>query len=222
MRRNKFLAVIGSALVLSFCLLDARAQTDDLPKYEVGVQFTSITEPSYDGGHTEPGFGGRFTFNLNRSVSLEAEGNFFPHKCRSCGGGFGDSNGNIVQGFFGVKAGKRFQKWGIFAKGRPGLVSFSQGDTRYVNTGVGGPFPFEFLHTRLTNFAADVGGVLEFYPSKRIVARFDAGDTMIHYGRRQTNFLTFDPLGVPSLVPFTLRAETRHNFQFSAGVGFRF
>jgi hypothetical protein len=222
MKRNKFLVVIGSALVLSLCVLEAKAQSDDLPKYEVGVLFTSITEPSFDNGHTEPGFGGRFTFNLNRSVALEAEGNFFPHKCRSCGGGFGDSNGNISQGFIGVKAGKRFQKWGIFAKGRPGLVSFSQGDVRYVNTGAGGPFPFEFLHTRLTNFAVDVGGVLEFYPSKRIVTRFDAGDTMIHYGRRQSNFLLFDPFGVATLVPFTLRAETRHNFQFSAGVGFRF
>ena len=62
----------------------------------------------------------------------------------------------------------------------------------------------------------------EFYPSNSIVTRFDAGDTMIRYGRRQTNFLVFDPFGVASLVPFTLRAETRHNFQFSDGVGFRF
>ena len=224
MKRNNFLAVIVSVLCLSFCLLEAKAQSADVPKVEVGAHFTSITEPSYDGGRTEPGFGGRFTFNLNRSVALEAEGNFFPHKCVSCGRGpFGDSNGNITQGLFGVKAGKRFQRWGIFAKGRPGVVSFSQGDSKYVQTGTTGVFPFEFQRNRLTNFAFDLGGVLEFYPSKRIVTRFDAGDTMIHYGRRQSSFFSFSDFDVPPvLVPLTLRAETRHNFQFSAGVGFRF
>ncbi|MCU1265500.1 MAG: hypothetical protein JWM21_1818 [Acidobacteria bacterium] len=223
MRRNKFLAIIGSALVLSLCLLEGKAQSNDLPKYEVGVQFTALTEPSFDGGRTEQGLGGRFTFNLNRSVALEAEGNYFPHRCFNCGRGpFGDSNGNIAQGLFGVKVGKRFQKWGIFAKGRPGVVSFSQGNSGYVSTGGGGTFPFELMHKRLTNFAVDAGGVLEFYPSKRIVTRFDAGDTLIRYGRRQTNLLTLDSSGAVILFPYTLRAETRHNFQFSAGVGFRF
>jgi hypothetical protein len=56
-----------------------------------------------------------------------------------------------------------------------------------------------------------------------IVTRFEAGDTLIHYGQRRSNFLSFDPTtGVPTLVPFTIRAETRHNFQFVAGVGWRF
>src|SRR5882724_7464114 len=202
--RNKFLAAIVSLVCLCFYLLEAKAQSDGPPKYEVGVQFTSITEPSFDAGHTEPGFGGRFTFNLNRSIALEAVGNFFPHKCRNCGGGIGDSNGNITQGFVGIKAGKRFEKWGIFAKGRPGVVSFSQGDSKYVATGAGGPFPFEFVHKRLTNFAFDVGGVLEFYPSRKIVTRFEAGDTIIRYARRQTNLLTFDSTGSVTLFPFTL------------------
>jgi hypothetical protein len=225
--KNRFLSFMVSVVCLSCSLTGAQAQSTEVPKIEVGVQFTSITEPSYDGGRTEPGFGGRFTFNLNRSIALEAEGNLFPHNCRSCGGGNnGDSNGNISQGLFGVKAGKRFEKWGIFAKGRPGVVSFSQGDSKYVQTGPAvGPadFPFEFRQNRLTNFAFDLGGVLEFYPSKRIVTRFDAGDTMIHYGQRTSSFFTSSGLTGPLvLVPFTLRAETRHNFQFSAGVGFRF
>ena len=222
--RNRSFVFIVNIVMLSFCLPAVQGQSTDLPKIEVGVQFTSITEPNYDGGRTEPGFGGRFTFNLNRSVALEAEGNFFPHKCTSCGRGiFGDSNGNISQGLFGVKAGKRFQKWGIFAKARPGVVSFSQGDSRYVQTGSGNVFDFALLTKRLTNFAFDLGGVAEFYPSKRIVTRFDAGDTMIRYGQRTSNNFIFPTLtGPPVLVPFSFRAETRHNFQFSAGVGFRF
>jgi hypothetical protein len=218
--RSRFLFMkIGAGFCL---LLQANAQSSDVPKFEAGIQFTSITEPSFDNGRTEPGLGGRFTFNLNRSVALEAVGNFFPHKCQSCGS-LGDSNGNISQALFGVKAGKRFQKWGIFAKGRPGIVSFSQGDSKYVQTGASGTFPFEFQQHRLNTFAVDVGGVLEFYPSKHIVTRFDAGDTMIHYGQRTTTFFSFPTLtGPPVLVPFTQRAETRHNFQFAAGMGWRF
>jgi hypothetical protein len=62
----------------------------------------------------------------------------------------------------------------------------------------------------------DVGGVLEFYPTRRIVTRFDGGDTMIHYR-------SFDvPIFFFPLQTFRIPAETTHNFQFSAGVGYRF
>ena len=122
-----------------------------------------------------------------------------------------------------MKAGKRFQRWGIFGKARPGVVSFSTGASGYVPTGSGGPFPFRFDINRLTNFAFDAGVVIEFYPSRHIVTRFDGGDTLIHYRRRTINFLSFDPgTGVVSLLPFTRRASTRHNFLFIASVGFRF
>jgi hypothetical protein len=225
MKMRRLQATVVTLLCLPFALLEAKAQSDEVPKLEIGAQFTSITKPDFNNGATEPGFGGRFTLNLNRSVALEAVGNFFPHSCRFCGsgGGSGDNSGNITQGLFGVKAGKRFQKWGIFGKARPGVVSFSQGDSKYVATGTGGSFPFEFQRNRLTNFAVDLGGVLEFYPSRRIVTRFEAGDTLIHYGQRQSNFLSFDlTTGTPTLISFTTRSETRHNFQFVAGVGWRF
>jgi hypothetical protein len=219
MKSKKLLATVVILLCLSLGLAEARAQSDEVPKFEVGAQFTSITKPSADNGDTEPGLGGRFTLNLNRSVALEAMGNFFPHSCRFCG----DNSGNITQGLVGVKAGKRFDKWGIFAKVRPGVVSFSQGDNKFVSTGAGSSFPIQFEQKRLNNFALDLGGVLEFYPSRHIVTRFEAGDTMIHYGSRPSNLLLFDPTsGAPLLIPFRTQADTRHNFQFAAGVGWRF
>lgn len=222
MKMNKLMAAVVSLLCLPLCLLEAQAQSDEVPKFELGAQFTSITKPDFNNGATEPGFGARFTFNLDRNVALEALGNFFPHKCRYCS----DNSGNITQALFGVKAGKRFEKWGIFGKARPGVVSFSEGDTRFELASTGGStFPFDFfiLQSRQTHFAADLGGVLEFYPSKRIATRFEAGDTLTHYRRRQSSFLTFDPItGAPALFPFTTRSETRHNFQFAAGVGWRF
>ncbi|HEY7784702.1 MAG TPA: hypothetical protein VIB00_08245 [Pyrinomonadaceae bacterium] len=56
----------------------------------------------------------------------------------------------------------------------------------------------------------------------RIFTRFDTGDT-IHYGRRTIDGFLFDPVtGEMVIVPIPQPATTRHNFQFSAGVGFRF
>lgn len=224
MKRKLILTMVVIMFCLQFGVLAVRAQSAELPKIEVAAEFTSITKPSYGGGATEPGFGGRFTFNLNRSVAMEAAGYFFPHKC-TFGPCTNDNNGNISEGLFGVKAGKRFEKWGIFAKGRPGVISFSQGNTGYIQTGqnIPGLFPFSFVHNRATHLAVDAGGVLEFYPSKRIVTRFDAGDTLIHYGARTYNYPTYDiNTGVYTLAPFTQPGATRHNFQFAASVGWRF
>jgi len=61
-----------------------------------------------------------------------------------------------------------------------------------------------------------VGGVFEFYPTSRILTRFDVGDTMIRYPSRDT------PQGFINTPPLNLPAELRHNLQVTAGIGFRF
>lgn len=217
------LILASAAIALAICSSNVAAQTEpELDKIELGVHFTSISKPDFDGGGTEAGFGGRFTFNLNRSLAVEAEGNFFPHNCRNCSGA---TEGNLAQGFFGVKAGKRFRKFGIFGKARPGFASFSGGDfSLIILPSPPGVFPvIQFDRSRATHFAFDAGVVIELYHSRRIFTRFDAGDTMIHYGRRTFNTIIFDPgTGTVIPFPFTRPADTRHNFQFSAGVGFRF
>ena len=222
MNRSKFLVGLASLFLLS-CSVNASAQTDEVSKVEVGIHFTSLTKPNYYGGATEPGLGARFTFNFNRSIAVEAVGNLFPHSCNYCGGNLGDNSGIIKQGLFGVKAGKRFEKWGIFAKARPGVVTFGQANTIYTINGTGPSASVAVQRRGVSNFATDLGAVLEFYPSKRIVTRFEGGDTLIRYGSRNGNFFGFDPLtGNTTLIPFTMRPETRHNFQFVAGVGWRF
>jgi len=192
------------------------AQTDEIKKMEVAAEFSTFARGDSD-ARSAIGPGARFTFNLNKSFALETSGYVFPHK------GFDRSNnGTIAELVGGLKAGKRFRTWGIFGKVRPGVVTFSQGEFVITQTGTGS-FPFEFRSQRLTGFATDVGAVLEFYPSKRIVTRFDAGDTLIHFGQRSSNGLSFDPTtNTYTLIPFTVPSRTTHNFQFSASVGFRF
>lgn len=203
------------------CLLlfkvGAFAQSEDVPKYEIAAEFITLERGTFV-HKTEPGAGARFTFNFNRNVAIETAGYFFPNDCHSC-----SHNGNMSQAVAGVKVGKRFEKWGIFAKGRPGVVSFSRGEFDVVGLTPGGPFPFEVRVNRITEFATDLGGVLEFYPSRRIVTRFDVGDTIIHFRRRVTNGVSIHPItGDISLFPVFRPARTTHNFQLIAGVGFRF
>jgi hypothetical protein len=228
MKRKLFLIITAIAIPLLLSALNTQAQTTDVPKYEVAGDFSAL---SLDSGTTLPGVGGRFTYNINKHFALEAAGYFFPGKCDTC---TGEVTGRVAEGLFGVKAGKRFEKWGIFAKARPGVITF--GKRAFDITPAGGVDPqvqcfpdplappcFTFRQTRLTHAVLDLGGVLEFYPSRRLVVRFDGGDTIIRYGQRTFNTLTQNPAtGAITLIPITAPARTRHSFQFMGGVGFRF
>lgn len=185
-------------------------------KLEVGVHTTSLTlfDPDFVGDITHGGFGGRVTYNFNRSFAAEAEINFFPDKQQAF-----STEGNAIQAQFGLKAGKRFQKFGIFAKLRPGVLSVD--DVFTVLPGpisvVNGIAQFNTKTERTSFFTLDMGGVLEFYPSKRMVVRFDGGDTVVRYPER------FDILfGTQAPTVIRVRGpKYQHNFQLTAGVGFR-
>ncbi|HJQ33995.1 MAG TPA: outer membrane beta-barrel protein [Pyrinomonadaceae bacterium] len=194
----------------------ARAQERDAPKVEIGVQYTSLSFnlPTFGDTQNAPGVGARVTYNLNDYFAVEAEGNVYPTSVRN------DyvTGGAAQQAQFGVKVGKRWRSVGVFAKARPGFVSFGETLTPLPVESGGVPF-VQFGRERKTHFSADVGGVLEFYTSRRVLVRVDAGDTIIRYGEHRELTPVFDSLTGQI---GTVEARTRHNFQFTAGVGFRF
>lgn len=211
-------------------VVDSGTGKDPLPKFEVGIQFTSLSLnprtsvcallcfiPEDRGPVTDLGLGGRVTYNLTRNLAVEAEGNFFTHEHENFRSG---PSGHIYQGQFGAKIGKRFEHFGVFGKVRPGFVGFTQVfQLAATHTGVffGRPFTFgEFRLGHKEYFSTDVGGVLEFYVSRRVMTRMDFGDTIIHYSESQTEGFSVSQAIVRK------PPETRHNFQFNAGVGFRF
>jgi hypothetical protein len=204
--RSKLAAAAVVIMSVSLCCKSVLAQAD-APKAEAGVQSSLLRVDRVSGKATEPGVGGRLTYNVTDSVGVETELNFFPKK----DGATNQEGGRITEGLFGVRIGKRSEKVGVFGKARPGFVSFGRAilnrDARVTNA-------FNFQYGRLTHFAFDLGGVVELYPSRRTVVRFDIGDTIIRYGRQ--NFI--DALGQTAVV----EGFTRHNLQFGAGVGFRF
>ena len=225
-------------ILFALCLHLAQAQSNE-KKFEVGGQFSLLQGTSrtvtatvfpclvapcpgtaaFSGGHvTEPGFGGRFGYNVSKYLAVEAEGNFFPRDNVL-------EDGKKVQGFFGVKAGKRFDKFGLFAKARPGFARYERGDYVFGTGGCLAVFPPPigcYQPVARTNFAIDLGGVFEYYPSKRTIIRIDAGDTIVRLPARNVAAFQTNATSVFTLVVLPANAETAHHFQGSVGFGFRF
>jgi hypothetical protein len=205
----------------------ATGHAEKKQRFEVGAQFSSFsfTEAEHFAGsppfqapfefrdtRTQVGFGGRFAYNVTSNFALEAQGDFFPRDALLFNNA--RAGGRTLQVQSGIKLGKRFERFGIFGKARPGVVSFSNTISFDGFANLQG-FPIPRFHLkRSTYFSMDLGGVLEFYPSRRIVTRFDGGDTMIRYRRIEL------PFGISEVT--VTPAETIHSFEFGAGVGFRF
>ena len=188
-------------------------------KIEVGALFSVLGIKDANGltelfPRREVGIGGRFTYNLNRHLALDTEVNFFPRDFRKFTTNF--TGGRVTEGLFGLKAGIRKNKFGVFGKFRPGFESSGHAGIAHFPKGDGpdrqNPFGLESI--RATQFALDVGGVFEFYPSRRTIIRLDLGDTIVRYpGIQSIHF----PDGTP-----IVETVYSHRLQFSAGVGFRF
>ncbi|HWT03796.1 MAG TPA: porin family protein [Pyrinomonadaceae bacterium] len=188
----------ASALICLLPLLcqTAAAQTGpDRKSFEVGAHFSVLNYDDYGDYGVEPGFGGRFGFNLNEHLALEAEVNFYPrsHELDPT------VSGRKTLALFGVKAGARRGSFGLFGKARPGFIYFSR-RLSFACVGLDEPSDCELSRT---NFAFDVGGVVEYDFSPRVLLRVDLGDTIIR----------------SSIIGGT---NTTHNLQLNAGVGFRF
>src|SRR5258706_4724425 len=196
----------------------ARGQSRDIPRFEVAAEFTSIT---FDPGLSEPGIGGRVTYNLDKHVALEAAGYFFPRQCHFCGR---VEEGQIAQGLFGVKIGKRFRKWGVFGKARPGLMNFSRGAFDIVPTGGTGLNALRINFRRQTNLVFVLGEVTGVYPSKKFFLRPLVGATFTAYPQRTVDYVTLDPTsgGGFRLDSFTSPSFNHRTVQVIAGIGFRF
>lgn len=195
--------LVSSALLL-FIACTACAQTQIAEHgFEIGGHYTAIRLKTFDA--TVNGLGARLGYNFNRRFALDAEANFFPETHLG-----NEQVGQKTQAFIGVKAGARSKYVGVFAKARPGVMFIGELTSGFnCRRGVG----FTSCRPQHNNFALDVGGIVEFYPSTRTIVRLDAGDTIIR--ERQTTLSFF---GRPPLTT----TDTTHNFQVSVGFSYRF
>ena len=195
------------AIIVCLAAGNAAAQTA-VPRFEGGGHFSTLRIG--EAGNTNAGIGGRAGYDFSRWLAVEAETSFFPRDRIDVEMGVAPItttrwSRRRLEGFFGPKVGVRGERVGAFAKVRPGFVTLT-------NTGLGcaGDICPLILLPRpeyRTEFALDLGGIFEFYPTPRSIARFDLGTTAIRH-RSQ---------GVPPC-----RDCTTKNLSTSLGVGFRF
>lgn len=190
---------------LFFCTTAASSQ-EVVPRVELGAHFTYLNLLT-EGTDEQAGLGGRITWNVHRNFSLEADLSFGPDKPPFQSSAQG---GHFLLALFSTKVGFRRQKFGIFGKVGTGFISFSDvikridlvpGSTVLATEEIG----------RLTEPVLNLGGVVEFYLSRRIALRYDLGDTIVFYRARDTG---------NAFPPF--QGLTVHSFQFSSGIVFRF
>jgi hypothetical protein len=170
------------------------------PHFELGVAASGI----HLSDNNNFVIGARAVFNFNSFFSLEGEGNFLLNNASPKS----FSGGRAVEGLFGTKIGLRTDNVGIFAKVRPGVISFSN-TIQGITLDPALPFPISIQTGRLTEPALDLGTVIEFYPARHWAWRTDIGDTMIFY--RSATFLGIQIPG-----------STKSNFQFNTGLQYRF
>ena len=199
----RFASFVFVICAFAFLVTTAAAQTTDSepPRFEVGGQFSMLNFDVFDNfadrRRNEFGGGGRFTVNLNRYIAAEAQVDYFPNQNHVLIGPIDLKLwGTKTVAVFGAKGGVRNDRFGVFGKARPGFIHFSD------VLGFGCLFSSPCPQLKKTVFAFDVGGVVEYYPSRRTVLRFDLGDTIIRHDQRL--------LG------------TSHSLQLSVGAGFRF
>jgi hypothetical protein len=179
-----------ACLFLSLWASKGLAQTA-VAKVEAGA-FLSYLNMAESIGEGPGGFGGRFSYNFNRYLALDADVSHYP---QNPSGNFGQS---LVSA--GVKAGIRSERVGLFAKAKPGVIHFAGRGFRARH------------HGSRDFFSFDVGGVLELYPNSRVLLRLDISDNIIDFGDEPFN----------RGFPVSERPGLSHNRQLSFGIGFRF
>ncbi|HUL35363.1 MAG TPA: outer membrane beta-barrel protein [Candidatus Eisenbacteria bacterium] len=188
-------------------LIQNERETNVPGKCEFGPLFSTMMiarEGPTVGVRTEPGFGGYASYRFYHFLYLDGDLLYFPRGTDSSGPHDG---GSIAQGLLGLKGGIRRNHFGIFGKARPGFHSYSDALSTITSGG-------EANYDRSTNFVLDLGGIVEFYPSKHGTLRIEAGDTHIYFGTRTVNLD-----GTPEPAS---GGKLRHTIQFTTGYGWRF
>ena len=166
--------------------------------------------------NTTTGVTGRFSFDVTNWLAAEAEVTFFPSDDITIRTQLPDVDFGLIynrrrtDALFGVKIGHRFDRYGLFAKVRPGLTHLSNqglgcaGDDCARILMLSLPAPTSYR----TEFALDLGGGFEFFPSRNTVTRIEFGDMIIRHR-------SFAP-------PCWQETCSSHNFTTRIGGGVRF
>ena len=205
---RSFVMVVALSLIsVSF----AKAQSP-APRFELSGQASLLRLSDFD--TTSAGLGARLLFDVNDWLSIDCEVSFFPHdkvvgpsSDTPVGPIRIDSERRRTDALAGVKIGTRRDRFGAFVKARPGFTRLFDKRTECVGDACAVVLMLFAPNRYRTEFAVDLGGGLEFYPSRRTVARVEIGDTIIRHR---------------SVAPPCVSGCTSHNLSSRFGLGLRF
>jgi Outer membrane protein beta-barrel domain len=156
---------------------------------------------------TLSGLGAYASYRFWRVLYFDSDVLYFPQDTHGPTSLYG---GPVLQGLFGLKGGIRRNDFGFFGKVRPGFQSYAQALEVIASQPSGTP---NYIYGRSTNFALDLGGIVEFYPTERGTLRIEAGDSHTFFSTHTVNVngtaLRYD-LGM------------HHTIQLVFGYGWRF
>jgi hypothetical protein len=207
-------SVIVILVLLSLCCAATGLAQQPPPRFEVAAQ-TSVLRFSDFRFNTPVGIGGRVSYDVTTWLTLEGEVDYFPSDKIAFPEGM-TSIGSLRQVYFrrrtdalvGLKVGARGERLGAFVKARPGVTRLTH--ERFTCLGAGcalilpSPVPPEYR----SEFAFDIGGGVEYYPGRRLVARAEIGDTLIRHDS--------------TVIPCPSKVCTTHNLSTRFGMGYRF
>jgi opacity protein-like surface antigen len=203
------ISVVSIALLAVMCgTATAQSATDRL---EISAQASLLRLSDFNA--TNAGVGGRVSFDLTTWAALDGEVMLFPHdtiagaeSTTSIGGFRVAQHRRRTDALLGLRLGTRTERLGAFFRIRPGLTRLS--DTGIDCVGPGCAVVTLARTSYRTEFAFDLGGGMEFYPSPRTVARADLGDTIIRHRS--------------AAPPCPATSCTSHNLSSRFGIGVRF
>lgn len=231
---KRFLPLLGIVVTIGCITNTSSAQSKvdtELRRVEIGAHFTylrrvdanpatvvfqTLNPSSTDSGPgsiSELGAGVRLSYNITKYAAIEIEGNLFPDDKRSnplvgVPQTVTEPGGRKLQAVAGPKIGYRGRKFGVFGKLRPGVIRLDRYDAVVQ---IGPPnnfFVLSEVRNKVGFLNIDVGGVFEYYRTRRTFFRVDIGDSIIYYRKLPPKELN------PSI--------TRHNLQINVGFGIRF
>ncbi len=201
---RRFLQFVFLAIFLS----PAFSQT--YSRQEVGVGISSISNTpitaSADGFissyHQYVGPLARYTWNLSPSLALEGETSF--HFGNRNIYSFENNDGDLLL-VGGVKAGWRGKRFGVFEEFKPGVTWYHNGNE--VES-----YPV-IKSAGIGYFTLQQGAVLEYYPTRRMIWRLDAGQTLVgqfdHNIIQNSTIRVFAAGAVPDHLTLSLSASYR-------------
>jgi hypothetical protein len=201
--------IIPLAALLISTVHAGTVQAQAPARMEFGALFSALRLEDFNAVNS--GIGGRFSYDLTGWAAVDLEFRFFPQdSARLRSRGLSNSEFQLTyerrrsEALFGVKTGWRGERVGLFAKARPGITRLSH--TGFDCDGEMCALILVAAPVYKTEPAIDLGGVVEFYPTARTVARFDVGDLLI---RQRSS-------------PAPCRNCVTNNFSSSAGISWRF